>query len=371
MLYKILSIIYLLIIASISLASVATAEDIDDLTDIKCAMQHIKSIYIKQISSEILVRAAIEGMLTLMDEYSTYFTHEELEKMNTEANGEYVGIGIRLTQKNERIVVNEVTKSSPADTAGIMVGDYIDSINDIKINEPEAMSVFGKLGSVADIAIIRENELGVEKKIFRIERSLVHIPTVQSTMLPGDIALLKIAYFSKQTTDDLRTAWANLSKNDVKGIIMDLRDNSGGLLEQAVSVSDAFLEQVAIVHVKDREMKTIKTYRSSNNTINLHTPMVVIVNEYSASGAEIVAGALQDNRRALIVGVRTYGKGLMQKIIDLPASHGAIKLTTAALYTPNNQQIQNTGITPDILALKDEQFEKAQNILNIIIKMRS
>lgn len=312
----------------------------------------VRRDYVEEVSDEDLVKAAINGMLTDLDPHSSYLSEKDFKEMQVQTKGEFGGLGIEVTMDNGLVKVVSPIDDTPAYNAGIQAGDYISHIDDepvMGLTLPEAVEKMrGKVGSPIKITVLREGEK--EPLQFDIKRDKIRIETVSARAEGEDIVYLRVRSFAESTHPNLvkeYNAQAKKIKN-IKGVVLDLRNNPGGLLDQAVAVSDDFLEQGEIVSTRGREASNTTRYNAKEGTlVPLDIPVVVLVNNGSASASEIVAGALQDHKRAVVLGTDTFGKGSVQTVIPL-TGYGAMRLTTARYYTPSGRSIQAEGIHPDI-----------------------
>jgi carboxyl-terminal processing protease len=315
--------------------------------------------YVTEVDDTKLIQAAIDGMLTSLDPHSGYLDPENFDDMRDQTRGEYGGLGIEVTSEDGVVKVISPMDGTPAFNAGVKAGDYItavngDSVLGLSVNEA-VKQMRGKPGETVTLTIAREKSDPFDVKIVRE----VIKPKSSTAKLEGDYGVLRISSFNEKTTDEAEAAFADLkAKNPkMKGLILDLRNNPGGLLDQAVAVSDLFLEGGEIVSQRGRDPRDVERYNARVGDITNGLPMVVLINSGSASAAEIVAGALQDRKRAELVGLTSFGKGSVQTVIPLRGGmDGALKLTTARYFTPSGRSIQKTGIEPDleVASSKDE-----------------
>ena len=322
-------------------------KDIELFTEV---LRQVEENYVEPEDTKKLIDGAIKGMMQSLDPHSSYMTKEENDDLRIETQGSFMGVGMQITVRDNILTVIAPIEDTPAFKAGIKAGDKIIKIDEkttLDMTSSEAVKLIrGPKGSSVKLTISRK---GVDKPlIFNIVRDVIPLQSVRSYRLGYDIGYVRITNFQGNTTDELLSALGKLEKEGpVKGIILDLRDNPGGLLTQAVGVSDVFLESGIIVstrgRIKEQDMVESATKSDSDRTY----PMVVVVNGGSASASEIVAGALKDNKRALILGTRTFGKGSVQTILPLSDGSG-LRLTTARYYTPSGRSIQVSGIEPDI-----------------------
>jgi len=321
--------------------------------------------YVTPVDDTKLIHAALDGMLTSLDPHSGYLDPENFDDMRDQTRGEYGGLGIEVTSEDGVVKVISPMDGTPAFTAGVKSGDYITAVNGesvlgLSVNDA-VKQMRGKPGETVTLTIAREKSDPFDVKIVRE----VIKPKTAVARLDGDYGVLRISGFNEKTTDEAEAAFAEIkAKNPkMKGLIVDLRDNPGGLLDQAVSISDMFLEGGEIVSQRGRDPRDVERYNARPGDITNGLPIVVLINSGTASAAEIVSGALQDRKRAEIVGLTSFGKGSVQTVIPLRGGvDGALKLTTAKYYTPSGRSIQKTGIEPDleVAATKDQ----AQTIAN-------
>ena len=315
--------------------------------------ERVRAQYVDQPDDQKLVETAINGMLTSLDPHSSYMNAKEAAEMRTETRGQFGGLGIEVTMQDELVKVVSPFEGTPADKAGVLAGDLIAEINGEQVRGltlGEAVDKMkGDIGTSVALTIIRE---GATKPVrLTLTRAEIKVPSVRHSV-EGDVGYIKLLKFNEQTTVGLEDAIADIrekvGEDKLKGFIVDLRRNPGGLLDEAVSVSDAFLDNGEIVSTRGRNPEETRRYNARSGDDIDGKPLVVLVNGGSASASEIVAGALQDQRRATVVGTRSFGKGSVQTIIPL-GQNGALRLTTALYYTPSGSSIQGRGINPDIV----------------------
>ena len=314
--------------------------------------ERVRSEYVEDVSDEQLIEAAVNGMLSALDPHSSYLSPKNFREMQTQTRGEFGGLGIEVTMENGVVKVVSPIDDTPAFRAGLKSGDLIthldgEPVQGLTLSEA-VEKMRGKVGSDLKLTVRRENR---DPFNVTVTRDIIKIRSVRSRMEGGDIAYVRITSFSEQTTSGVEQSIKSLSKKakgKLAGIVIDLRNNPGGLLDQSVKVSDAFLDQGEIVSTRSRRPDESRRFNAKAGDITDGLPIVVMVNGGSASASEIVAGALQDHRRAIVLGTRTFGKGSVQTIIPL-SGNGAIRLTTARYYTPSGRSIQAKGIEPDIL----------------------
>lgn len=313
--------------------------------------EKVKQDYVEEVPDEKLIEAAINGMLTSLDPHSGYLNDKAFDEMKVQTRGEFGGLGIEVTLEGGLIKVVSPIDDTPAYHAGIHAGDYISHIDNeavtgMTLNEA-VDKMRGKPGTKVIITVLREGE--AEPIDIPIIRDVIKIKSVRGER-EGDVAYIRITSFSEQTAGMLKKEFLKQKKEigkDLKGLVLDLRNNPGGLLDQAIEVSDAFLDQGEIVSTRGREKESTKRVNARKGDITDGLPIVVLINSGSASASEIVAGALQDHARAVVMGTRSFGKGSVQTVIPLPGNR-AMRLTTSRYYTPSGRSIQAEGITPDI-----------------------
>jgi len=314
------------------------------------AFQLIRDDYVEDVDDKTLISNAINGMLSALDPHSNYLPDDDFKKMQERTRGEFGGLGIEITMEDGYVKVVSPIDDTPAFNAGVQAGDLIVQIDDedvLGMTLSEAVELMrGPVGSDINITIRRKDDQFID---LTLTRDVIKMRSVRHQS-HGKVGYIRITTFSEQTTPGLEKAVAELRAehgNDLQGVILDLRNNPGGLLREAVSVSDAFLEKGEIVSTRGRQGNQNSRYFAKSGDLLDGLPLVVLINSGSASASEIVAGALKDHKRAVIMGTRSFGKGSVQSIIPMPG-HGAIRITTARYYTPSGVSIQSTGITPDI-----------------------
>jgi carboxyl-terminal processing protease len=314
--------------------------------------ERVRADYVEPVNDRDVVENAINGMLTGLDPHSSYMNAKAFRDMQVQTHGEFGGLGIEVTQDGGYIKVISPIDDTPASRAGVKAGDLITAIDGqtvqgLTLNEA-VDKMRGPPNSKISLTIRRE---GSDKPLeLAMQREVIHIQVVTSKMLPDNIGYIRVASFNEQTDPGLRKAFTNLKQQangQLKGIILDLRNNPGGLLDQAVAVSDDFVQQGEIVSTRARHPEDSQRWNAKNGDMTGGLPIVMLINGGSASASEIVAGALQDHHRAVLLGTRSFGKGSVQTVIPLPGN-GAMRLTTARYYTPSGRSIQGLGITPDV-----------------------
>jgi len=321
--------------------------------------------YVTEVDDTKLIQSAIDGMLTSLDPHSGYLDPENFAEMRDQTRGEYGGLGIEVTSEDGVVKVISPMDGTPAANAGLKAGDYITAVNGesvlgLSVNDA-VKQMRGKPGEAVTLTIAREKTEPFDVKLVRE----VIKPKSATAKMEGDYGVLRVSAFNEKTTDETQAAFAQLkAKNpNMKGLVLDLRNNPGGLLDQAVGVADLFLQGGEIVSQRGRDARDIERYNARPGDITSGMPMVVLINSGTASAAEIVSGALQDRKRAQVVGLTSFGKGSVQTVIPLRGGmDGALKLTTARYFTPSGRSIQKTGITPDLEVASTR--EEAQNIAN-------
>ncbi|MCO6184809.1 S41 family peptidase [Rhizobium sp. L1K21] len=333
-------------------ASAANGSTYRDLSVFGDVFERVRAQYVTPPDDTKLIESAISGMLTSLDPHSSYMNPKEAEEMRTQTRGEFGGLGIEVTMENDLVKVITPIEDTPAAKAGVLAGDYIAKIDgkDVRgMTLSAAVDMMrGKVGEPIELELIRE---GADKPIdLKIVRDIIAVQAVKYRV-EGDVGYLRIIQFTEKTFADLQKGiekiQAEVPDDKLKGFVLDLRLNPGGLLDQAINVSDAFLQQGEIVSTRGREKGDTRRFDATPGDLVNGKPVIVLVNGGSASASEIVAGALQDLKRATVLGTRSFGKGSVQTIIPL-GENGALRLTTALYYTPSGTSIQGTGITPDI-----------------------
>lgn len=330
----------------------AITKDLDLFRDI---FERIRSEYVEKVDDKELIRSAIDGMLSDLDPHSSYLSNEDLQKMHVQTRGQFGGLGIEITKEDGFIKVVAPIDDTPAARVGIQSGDLITHINGkstfgMTLNESVDL-MRGKVGSDIVITILRKNQDDpFDVKITRDTIKLI----AAKVRAEGNVIIARITTFNNQTMANLET---NLKQtitdlgglDNVDGLVLDLRNNPGGLLSQSIRVADAFLDDGVIVSTRSRHSNDDRGYTASQGDLMVGKPIVVLINSGSASASEIVAGALQDHQRALVIGTRSFGKGSVQTVFPLDDNNGGMRLTTARYYTPSGRSIQALGIAPDIL----------------------
>jgi carboxyl-terminal processing protease len=337
--------------ASTNPSATNTAETYKELNLFGDVFEKVRSEYADAVTDDTLIEGAINGMLTSLDPHSNYLNAKNFNDMKVQTRGEFGGLGIEVSMENGLIKVVSPIDDTPAARAGLKPGDLITHLDGNPVQGmtlPEAVEKMrGPENSEVTLRIRRSGKDPFDVKLVRAK---IKIQSVRSHLEGDSIGYIRITSFTEQTDVGLANAMKNLrqqASNKLIGVILDLRNNPGGLLDQAVAVSDAFIEKGEIVSTRGRRTDDAQRYNAHSGDVTGGLPMVVLINGGSASASEIVAGALQDHHRAILLGTRSFGKGSVQTIIPLPG-HGAMRLTTARYYTPSGRSIQAKGIDPDI-----------------------
>jgi len=320
--------------------------------------ERVRADYVEKPDDGKLIESAINGMLAGLDPHSSYMDPKSMREMQVQTRGEFGGLGIEVTMEEGLVKVVAPIDDTPAAKAGIMANDIITHIDDKQVQgltlDQAVEKMRGPANTKTKLKIVRK---GQDKPIeVSITRKIIHVSSVRGRLEGDDIGFIRVTQFSEQTSDTLKKAIADLSTqsgNKLRGFIVDLRNNPGGLLDQAISVSDAFLEKGEIVSTRGRVASETQRFNAHAGDLTKGKPIIVLINGGSASASEIVAGALQDHKRATVVGTRSFGKGSVQAIIPLGSGNGALRLTTARYFTPSGRSIQAKGISPDIEVLQD------------------
>ena len=325
--------------------------------------ERVRAQYVDPVEDQDLIEKAIDGMLTSLDPHSSYLDDKHFEEMRVNTRGEFGGLGIEVTMENGFVKVVSPIDDTPAFRAGIEAGDYITQIDDTPVmglNLSEAVDKMrGRVGSNIKLIVAREGTEGTLD--FEITRDIIKIRSVRHR-IEGNAGYIRVTTFNQNTTSGVRKAINEIKaelKTNLVGYVIDMRNNPGGLLDQAIDVSNTFLDKGEIVSTRGRNKQDTKRDNATPGDMADGLPLVVLINGGSASASEIVAGALQDHKRAIILGTQSFGKGSVQTVIPLPGN-GAMRLTTARYYTPSGSSIQAKGITPDIVveAAKVEEVKE-------------
>lgn len=315
--------------------------------------EQVRANYVEPVEDKKLIEYALNGMLTSLDPHSGYMNDEETKSMSIQNKGEFGGLGIEVTMENGLVKVVSPIDETPAARAGIQAGDLIVEIDGkpvMGMTLSDAVETMrGKVGTEINLTVAREG--AKEPLKFKLVRDIIQIRSVRSRVENGNIGYLRVTTFNAQTFSGLKKAFEDVEKeagDKLIGYVLDLRNNPGGLLEQAIAVSDAFLDKGEIVSTRGRNQDDTRRDNASGGDLAKGLPVVVLINGGSASASEIVAGALQDHKRGIVMGTQSFGKGSVQTLFNVPGG-GSIKLTTARYYTPSGTSIQAKGITPDII----------------------
>jgi len=338
-------------------------------------LEKINQEYVDDVDQSKSMDAAINGVLQSLDPYSAYMTPESFEGMQTETSGEFGGLGIEVGMEAGVVKVISPIDNTPASKAGLKAGDYIVKIDNVQVQGKTLMEAVdlmrGPVGSSIEITVRRR---GVKKAIiFNITREVIQVQSVKSELINNNIGYIRLTSFNENSSEQIKKKIDKLKKNiDLKGYILDLRNNPGGLLSQAIKISDFFLENGEIVSTKSRKISENRKWFAKKGDITGGKTLIVLINYGSASASEIVAGALKDHKRAIILGENSYGKGSVQSIIPLQ-NKGAIRLTIAKYYLPSGKSISEVGVTPDIEVIEgSDDFEfnsETDNQLNFALKL--
>jgi carboxyl-terminal processing protease len=338
-------------------------------------LEKINKEYVDEVDQSKSMDAAINGLLQSLDPYSAYMTPESFEGMQTETSGKFGGLGIEVGMEAGVIKVISPIDNTPASKAGLKAGDYIVKIDDEQVQGKSLMNAVdlmrGLVGSSIEITVRRR---GVKKAlIFNITREIIQVQSVKSELIDNNIGYIRLTSFNENSSNQIKEKVKKLNKNkNLKGYILDLRNNPGGLLSQAIKISDFFLENGEIVSTKSRTTSENRKWFAKKGDITGGKTLIVLINYGSASASEIVAGALKDHKRAIILGENSYGKGSVQSIIPLK-NRGAIRLTIAKYYLPSGKSISKVGVTPDIEIMESsEDFKfnsETDNQLKFALKL--
>jgi len=347
------------IFAGISANAAGSADTYRQLNLFGDVFERVRSDYVEKPDDGKLVESAINGMLAGLDPHSSFMDAKSFRDMQVQTRGEFGGLGIEVTMEDGLVKVVAPIDDTPAAKAGILANDIITHLEDepvqgLTLNQA-VEKMRGPVNTKIRLKIMRK---GQDKPIeVTIVRDIIRVRAVRSRTEGDDIAYIRITQFNEQTTDNLKKVLADFESqipaNKLKGYILDMRNNPGGLLDQAISVSDAFLDKGEIVSTRGRNAEETQRFNARAGDLTKGKPVIVLINGGSASASEIVAGALQDHKRATVLGTRSFGKGSVQTIIPLGAGNGALRLTTARYYTPSGKSIQAKGISPDIEVLQD------------------
>jgi carboxyl-terminal processing protease len=339
-------------------AKAAAADTYRQLNLFGDVFERVRSDYVEKPDDGKLVESAINGMLAGLDPHSSYMDAKSFRDMQVQTRGEFGGLGIEVTMEDGLIKVVTPIDDTPAAKAGVLANDIITHLDGEAVQGLTLNQAVEKMrGPVNTNIKLRINRKGAAKPTeISVTRAIIRVRAVRSRT-EDDVGYIRVSQFNEQTTENLKRAIDELTKqipaDKLKGFILDLRNNPGGLLDQAISVTDAFLDKGEIVSTRGRNAEETQRHNARSGDLTRKKPIIVLINGGSASASEIVAGALQDHKRATVLGTRSFGKGSVQTIIPLGAQNGALRLTTARYYTPSGKSIQAKGITPDIEVLQD------------------
>jgi len=338
-------------------AQAAAADTYRQLSLFGDVFERVRADYVEKPDDGKLIESAINGMLAGLDPHSSYMDGKSFRDMQIQTRGEFGGLGIEVTMEDGLIKVVAPIDETPAAKAGIMANDIITHLDDEPVQGLTLNQAVEKMRGPVNTKIkLKVMRKGQDKPVeVAITRDIIRVRSVRSR-LEDDVGFIRITQFNEQTTEGLKKAITDLSAqagDKLKGFVIDLRNNPGGLLDQAISVSDAFLEKGEIVSTRGRNAEETQRFNSRAGDLTKNKPIIILINGGSASASEIVAGALQDHRRATVIGTRSFGKGSVQTIIPLGSGNGALRLTTARYFTPSGRSIQAKGISPDIEVLQE------------------
>ena len=342
-----------------SSAKAASSDTYRQLNLFGDVFERVRAEYVEKPDENKLVQSAINGMLAGLDPHSSYMDPSSFRDIQVQTRGEFGGLGIEVTMEDGLVKVVAPIDETPAAKAGVMANDMIIKLDDEQVHgltlNQAVEKMRGPVNTKLKLTIMRK---GQDKPIdVTIVRDVIRVKSVRSHSEGDDVGYIRITLFNEQTTDGLKKAIADLTSqlgaDKIKGFVVDLRNNPGGLLDQAISVSDAFLDKGEIVSTRGRNAEEIQRFNARPGDLTKGKPIIVLINGGSASASEIVAGALQDQKRATLVGTRSFGKGSVQTIIPLGAGNGALRLTTARYFTPSGRSIQAKGVEPDIEVLQE------------------
>jgi carboxyl-terminal processing protease len=342
--------------SSATAAAPAAYQQLDLFADV---YERVRVDYVEKPDDSKLVESAINGMLTGLDPHSSYMDAGSLRDLQVQTRGEFGGLGIEVTMEDGLVKVVAPIDDTPAAKAGVMANDVVIGLDDEQVRgltlNQAIEKMRGPVNTKIKLTIMRK---GQDKPIdVTLVRDVIRVKSVRSHTEGDDVGYIRITQFNEQTTEGLKKAISELTSqlgsDKIKGFVIDLRNNPGGLLDQAISVSDTFLDKGQIVSIRGRNAEETQRFTAHAGDLTKGKPLIVLINGGSASAAEIVAGALQDDKRATLVGTRSFGKGSVQTIIPMGADNGALRLTTARYFTPSGRSIQAKGIEPDIKVLQE------------------
>lgn len=345
-------------------------EKLDLFSDV---LNTLKKEYVDEVEQSEVIDAAINGMLQSLDPYSGYMSPDSFRNMNDDTRGEFGGLGIEITMEGGLVKVITPIEGTPADKAGVEAGDFIIKIDNKQVKGMSLMDAVklmrGKIGTSIEITV-RRPEIDEDLK-FKITRAIIKIREVSSEV-KNNIGYIRLRAFNEQSHNQMIKQINKLNKNNLNGYILDLRNNPGGLLSQAIKITETFLDGGEIVSTRGRDKSDIKIYNAKKGDVLKKKPLIILINQGSASASEIVAGALKDHKRAILLGEKSFGKGSVQSIIPLK-NRGGLRLTTAKYYLPSGESIHEKGVEPDITVKKNkDNFKintKTDNQLEYAIKL--
>src|SRR4249920_2252986 len=341
-----------------SIATAASSAAYQQLNLFGDVFERVRADYVEKPDDSKLIETAINGMLAGLDPHSSYMDAKSFRDMQVQTRGEFGGLGIEVTMEDGLIKVVAPIDDTPAAKAGVMANDIITKLDDEQVQgltlNQAVEKMRGPVNTKIKLTIMRK---GQDKPVeVSITRDVIRVRSVRSQVEGEDIGYIRLTQFNEQTTEGLKKAIADIgakiSDDKLKGYVLDLRNNPGGLLDQAISASDAFLQKGEIVSTRGRNAEETQRFNARAGDLTKNKPLIVLINGGSASASEIVAGALQDHRRSTVIGTRSFGKGSVQTIIPLGSGNGALRLTTARYFTPSGRSIQAKGISPDIEVLQ-------------------
>lgn len=341
-------------------ASASSSVTYDQLSRFSQVYNLVQRYYVRDVTDEEMISGALKGMLEHLDPHSAFLTPKEYEEMKETTSGEFFGVGIEISNVNGQVTVVTPIEDTPAYKAGVKAGDLVLAVDGVPTQDMSPQEVVTKIrgekGTEVELLLLHKDSKS--PSTIKIQRDVIPVISVKARYLEDGILWVRLTRFSEKTTIELRAAIADArKKTPIKGIVLDLRNNPGGLLDQAVSVADTFLSEGVIVSMRGKDKRLDKEFKATSSKNDVTEPIVVLVNSGSASAAEIVAGALQDLKRAVLLGERTFGKGSVQQVI--PFNDAAIKITTALYFTPSNRSIQAEGIEPNLLVPFEAPSEAA------------
>lgn len=378
--YKMIMLILIIIITTSLITSFATYEylknngvstignvDTTSLDSLEYTLAkfrtELEKKYIGEINDEELIEGALKGYVSALgDPYTTYYTKKEMQEIMEETNGNFVGIGVYMTQdvKNNAILIVNPIENSPAEEAGILAGDIIKKVNDEEYTGEQLKEVSNKIkgeeGSKVKLEIYRDGET----KTFEITRRKVIVSHITTKVLDNNIGYIAISDFEGNCADEFKTKYKELEKQGIKKLVIDIRNNGGGIVDEALEITNTIVDKGNTLLITKNKQNEEQVTKATENAI-IDMPIVVLINEYSASASEILAGALKDNNKATLVGTTTYGKGIIQELHQLSDGSG-LKITVSEYYTPNHIAINKIGITPDVEIELSEEAKKQTNL---------